>query len=109
VQRFLQSRSLRRPHQHASPELVDEDWVTVGDMDEHARWIRNEHQLLDLLGDELKRQCVVVDGPVSKGGEKDDLIKAVMAKQGDFVAVIDPEGRFKRLIDRAALLQKNCA
>jgi hypothetical protein len=106
IQRFLQTRSVRRPHRHTSPEVLDADWISLGDVDEHAHWIVNERQLLDFLGDDLKRQCVVVDGLVSKGGDKDDLTKAVMSKQGDFVAVIDPEGRFKRLIDRAALIHK---
>jgi hypothetical protein len=77
--------------------VLDADWVPLGEVDEHAHWIGNERQLLDLLGDDLKRQCVVVDGPVSKGGDKDDLTKAVIARQGDFVAVIDPEAPFQTL------------
>ena len=42
-------------------------------------------------------------------GNSDDLTKAVLAKQGDFVAVIDQEGRFKRLLDRGALVVRIAA
>ena len=77
-----------------------------GNMDEHARWITNERQLLDLLGNDLRRQYIVLDGTATGGGKSDDLTKAALAKQGDFVAVIDPEGRFKRLLDRDALLER---
>ncbi len=107
VQRFLQTRSLRRPHQDPQPGVLsDADWVHLGNMDEHARWITNERQLLDLLGNDLRRQYIVLDGTATGGGKSDDLTKAALAKQGDFVAVIDPEGRFKRLLDRDALLER---
>jgi uncharacterized iron-regulated protein len=57
VQRFLQTPILRRPHQEPLPrELPDANWVQLGEMDEHARWIENERQLLDLLGDDFRRQ-----------------------------------------------------
>ena len=107
VQRFLQTASIKRPHQDAPAGAPpDPDWVQLGDMDEHARWIKSERQLLDLLGDDLRRPYIVVDGTAPATGNSDELTKAVLAKQGDFVAVVDHEGRFKRLLDRGALLER---
>jgi hypothetical protein len=103
VEHFLYAPSLKRPHQKM-PFGDLPDPVQLRDMDEYAHWIKNERQLLDLLGD-LRRQCIVVDGTAPAVGG-DDLTKAVLAKQGDFVALIDPEGRFKRLLDRTALLER---
>lgn len=106
VNRFLQAPSLRRPHRIASPwESWPEDWVQLGDVDEHARWIQDERQLLDLLGDQLRRQRIVVDGT----SQDDDLTKTALLKRGDFVAVTDSEGRFIRLLDRTALLENVAA
>jgi len=110
VNRFLQCPRLKRLHKVPSPseppDPDQENWVRLGDVDERAQWIRNERQLLDLLGDGLRRECVVVDGTTFAAGSSDSQTKAVLAKQGDFVAVIDSEGRFKRLIDREALLER---
>lgn len=110
VQGFLQSGSLRRTHQTPPAGVPsDTNWLQLGDMEEHASWLENERQLLDLLGDDLSRQHLVMEGTAFAAGNSDDLTKAVLAKQGDFVAVIDQEGRFKRLLDRGALVVRIAA
>lgn len=109
VSAFLQSPRLKRLHKvppGEGTEPDEDDWMQLGEVDERARWIRNERQLLDLLGDDLRRQYVVLDGNAIAPNNADDQTKAVLSKQGDFVAVIDSEGRFKRLIDRRALLER---
>jgi len=96
---FLGNSVVRRPHDE---EALDKEWVHLDTFDEHARWIQGERQLLDLLGDKLLREAIVADS-ISDG---QDLTSAVLRKRGDFVALTDTEGRFKRLVDRAALLEK---
>lgn len=98
VNRFLESPDLRRPHTAA---IADKEWVQLDSVDEHAEWIKDERKLLDLFGDALRRDRVVDN---STSGE-DMIEKAVLRKAGSFVAVTDSEGRFDRLIDRAALLE----
>lgn len=101
VNAFLQSPSLRRPH---DPQATA-DWVHLKTADEHAQWIRDERQLLDLLQIDLSREHLVVDAHV----DNEAILKAVLRKRGNFVALIDAEGRFERLIDRAGLLEKVAA
>jgi len=62
----------------------------------------NERRLLDLIGEDLRREQVVE----SSTNEDKDLEKAVPRKRGTFVAVTDPEGRFCRVIDRATLVDR---
>lgn len=98
VQRFLQSPAVRRPH---AASADSSEWVQLDTHDEHAGWIKDERQLLDLLGSGLSRQKVI-----HTGMDDDALVKEVLRQQGEFVALTDAEGRFERLIDRAALLEK---
>jgi hypothetical protein len=98
VNRFLKNPDLRQPHDGEEPA---EDWVRLKTVDEHAHWIKGERHLLDLF-DGLYQEHVVADSTT----DDEDLQKMVLRKRGDFVAVTDPEGRFIRLIDRAALLEK---
>jgi len=97
VRRFFENTNIRRPK-----SALDKDWINLGEFDEHARWIKDEQGLLDLMGDALRRENVVDNS----GTEQGFFEKAVLQKQGDFVAVIDPEGRFERLIDRSALVAR---
>ena len=125
VTRFLASPRLRRPHvaatqtpaagqTPAAAEVADAEWVQLESVDqqghpilvdEHARWIENERQLVDRLGDDLSRECVVLEQTT----DEQDLIKAILRRRGDFVAVTDRDGRFDHLIDRSALLEKIAA
>lgn len=97
IQRFLQSPAVRRPHDASAN---DPEWVHLEKHDEHAAWITSERQLVDLLGD-LNRQKVS-----DPGLDDEALVKAVLRQPGEFVALTDAEGRFDRLVDRAALLER---
>jgi hypothetical protein len=99
VNRFLQTPDLRRPHT-ATP--LDKDWIQLGTVDEHAEYIKDERHVLDLIGDALRRDQVVDNST----NQADVLEAAVLRKRGSFVAVTDLEGRFDRLIDRIALLER---
>ena len=102
VNRFLQNPNLRRPRK--APPL-EEDWVQLGAAEEHARWIKDERDLLDLIGDDLCREQIF-----DKSTTDDEFLeKTVLQKRGTFVAVTDSEGRFNRLIDRTALLERVAA
>jgi hypothetical protein len=103
VNRFLENPNLRRPHNEAAPR--DAGWVQLDDTDEHARWIVGERELVDLLGNNLSRQKIILD----PGAVDDVLVKSVLRQQGNFVAATDAEGRFGHLIDRRALLDKVAA
>mgnify|MGYP005852243507 CR=1 FL=1 len=112
VKRFLENPNLRRSHdtttsvdkdpRSAGDSLEEENWVHLGTVDEHANWIKNERHLLDLMGEDLRREQIV-NNLTSEDG---NLEKAVLSKRGSFVAVTDSEGRFLRLVDRAALIEK---
>jgi hypothetical protein len=98
AQRFLQSPAVRHPlDSSADPS----EWVGLGSHSEHAQWIQDERRLVDLLGNGLSRQTLI-----DAGMDGDALVKAVIRKGGEFVAVTDAEGRFERLIDRTALLER---
>jgi hypothetical protein len=102
VGRFLENPNLRRPHNAAA---LDENWVHLSAVDEHAHWIEGERNLLDLLGDDLRREYVGDSSTI----DDEILEKAVLRKRGSFVAITDPEGRFTRLIDRGALIERVAA
>ena len=103
VNRFLEDPNLRRPHNDAVPR--ETDWVQLDAIDEHARWIVGERELVDLLSNDLSRQKIILDPSVAD----EVLVKAVLRQQGNFVAATDAEGRFDHLIDRGALLDKIAA
>ena len=102
VNRFLASPEMRGPNERGK---LKPGWVRVNTVDEHARWIKDERDLLDLFGDDLRREQIVVNSKI----DNDAQLKATLRKRGDFVALTDPEGRFIRLIDRLALLEKSAA
>jgi hypothetical protein len=99
VNSFLQNPKVRRSHDVTAQ---DKDWVHLCKFDEHARWIKDERDLLDLIGDELRRELIVDNSTI----DDRELEKAVLRRRGNFVAVSDGEGRFNRLIDRAALIER---
>jgi hypothetical protein len=113
VNRFLNNPNLRRPHDAPSgdagikpaEQVLNDDWVKLDKTDEHARWIEGEQHLVDLLGNNLSRQKIILD----PNALDEVLVKSVLRQQGNFVAATDAEGRFDHLIDRGALLDKVAA
>lgn len=99
VNQFLQNPSLRRPH---TTVTQDKDWIQLGAVDEHAEYIKDERHLIDVIGDGLRRDHVVE----SSTNQEEVIETVILHKRGNFVAVTDSEGRFERLIDRRALLEK---
>jgi hypothetical protein len=55
-----------------------------------------------LLGDALDTSCAI-EGPIAKQG---DLREQVLQLTGDFVAIVGPENRYLRLIDRRASVER---
>jgi hypothetical protein len=99
VSNFLNNPQIRRP---LSTGNGDKDWVRFREIEEHARWISGEKELKRLLEAELKRECLV-----ENANEEPRVIeRAFLRKNGDFVAQVDSDGRFLRLIDRNALVEK---
>lgn len=72
---------------------------------EHAVWVKTEAIFNGVLRDAVRQDACVVDQP---GWKHADRLAAVLAKEGEFVALLadHPRGRFSRLIDRAALLDR---
>jgi hypothetical protein len=99
VNAFLQNPDMRRPHLEG---LKDDDWTQLDQADEHARWIPDERRLLDLLGENLVRQLVTIDQTT----DSDALVRTVVRHKGSFTAVVDTDGRFKKIIDRVAILER---
>jgi hypothetical protein len=110
VNRFLDNPNLRRPHNTSSGDAgikptqqgPNDNWVQLDKTYEHARWIEGERQLVDLLGDNICRQKIILD----PSAVDEVLVKSVLRQEGNFVAATDAEGRFDHLIDRRALLDK---
>jgi hypothetical protein len=99
VNAFLQNPDMRRPHLEG---VKDDDWTQLDQVDEHARWIPDERRLLDLLGENLVRQLV----PIDQTTDSDALVRTIVRHKGNFTAVVDADGRFKKIIDRVAILER---
>jgi hypothetical protein len=99
VSNFLNNPQIRRP---LSTGEEDKYWVRFREVEEHARWISDEDELKRLLEGELKRECLVENATE----EPRVVERAFLRKNGDFVAQVDSDGRFLRLIDRNALVEK---
>ena len=69
--------------------------------EEHARLIENERDLVDLIGEDFHREQVTNKEGLDSEALKDEMLR----KRGSFVALTDPEGRFRDLINRSALLE----
>jgi hypothetical protein len=99
VSSFLNNPQIRRP---LSAGEEDKDWVRFSEVEEHARWVSDEDELKRLLEGELNRECLVENATE----EPRVVERAFLRKNGYFVAQVDSDGRFLRLIDRNALVEK---
>jgi hypothetical protein len=87
--------------QGTSPGEPD-DWVKLDEqMWEHATWLTGA-QMETLLEVLLERNWI--EHQPDKSAE--DQVAAVIAQDGQFVALCEPGGRFRGLVDRNALIQE---
>ena len=68
---------------------------------EHAEWI-TDSKLSHLLGTILSSERI----EETLKAEPENLLAAVLAKSGDYVAMVDEDGRFSTLVDRAVLIDE---
>jgi hypothetical protein len=83
-------------------EPVSPEWIKLSEQTwEHAKWLNGPRleRLLDVL---LERSWI----EQQPGRSADDEVAAVIAQDGRFVALCEPGGRFRGLIDRDALVQE---
>ena len=85
-------------------------WVRLGNApapgqvrEEHAQWIKDGGHLSKILGDTLQFPSLV-EGPDTLA--KDLERRAVLTDADHFVAVVDDDKRFKRLLDRRAVIER---
>jgi hypothetical protein len=104
---YLASPLISRTVASIQPE--EKEWLRLGDAgdgtvrEEHAQWIKDADHLSRILRDALKTPSLVeVPGTSGKDLER----QAVMTDDGEFVAILDPEGRFKRLLNRRTVVER---
>ena len=94
--------------EQATPDHVDEwESLTSGSVtyQEHAQWITRT-LLEEILGDALRKDeknAWVEDSPDISQVER---VQAILRRSGSFIALVDKDRVFKRLIDREALLEQ---
>jgi hypothetical protein len=96
---YIQSPPVALP-----PDQVE--WVALPDTQpptmERARWINGDVIDRDLR-DVIDRDSWITDDPDVTASER---VRAILRREGRYVAILAPDGRFKDLVDREALLEK---
>ena len=107
IRNFLESIRARP----AAGQVLDESlpapsgWIPLGDGSvEHAKWLDGA-RVERLLGSDLTTSCVVL----LPNQAINELTCAVLRAPGRFIAVVDADGKFLNLIDRAAVLENLAA
>jgi hypothetical protein len=100
IQQFLALVRSPVPPMDGSPDKLE--WLSIGNAQtfEHAKWV-NGNRIETLLGSDLNRARVTL--PPNK--TISDLVSPVLAQQGRFVAVLDPDSTFLCLVDRHKVLE----
>ena len=86
-----------------APSRTDE-WVQLNGYRERAEWVT-----VALLRDLLPAEHFDQQMPEMRDDPQAKRVRAVLRRRGPFVALVDPDGRFKRLVDRGALLEEAAA
>jgi hypothetical protein len=103
---YLQSDLIKRVR--PATAAAEPNWVQLRPPDdgqvreEHAEWISGGAHLEAILGEALAF-ARVVEGPDMPPRE---VMRQAVLKSGAFVAVIDTDGRFARLLNRTAILEQ---
>jgi hypothetical protein len=106
AQQYLTDSRIRRERSKGSP--AETGWVQLRETDsgnireEHARWISSGADLDDLLGDVITRPQVIY----TSGTKARQLNRDAVLQGGQFVAVVDGEGRFQYLLHREAVVEQ---
>lgn len=90
---------------------AEDDWVTLGKVpgdeskirQERASWIRNGAHLERILRDALACPSLTDPGGTSL---RDLQTRIVLSDPHDFIAVVDNQGRFKRLFNRREIAER---
>ena len=106
AQQYLTDSRIRRERVKGSP--AENGWVQLRETEagnireEHARWISSGADLDDLLGDIITRSHVVY----ASGTKARHLNRDAVLQGGQFVAVVDGDGRFQYLLHRGAVVEQ---
>jgi hypothetical protein len=106
AQQYLNDSEILRNRPKNSPS--DPGWVQLREIadgnvqEEHARWIGSGAELDNLLGDALTRPHVIE----TSGASIRQLNRHAVLKSGQFVAVVDGDGRFLRLLHREVIVDE---
>lgn len=95
---------LEQIQMNEQPNSEEENqWVKLGDQQiwEHARWIDGA-KLIRILGNDLQASWV----PYSPDVPPTDQAKAVLRREGPFIAIVEDGRVFRELVDRQALIEK---
>ena len=103
---YLTDGQIRRERPKAAS--AEPGWVRLRELDdgnvreEHALWISNGAHLDDLLGRALTRPHIVETAGITAR----QLNRQAVTAGGPFVAVVDVEGRFLRLLHRETIVEQ---
>jgi hypothetical protein len=92
--------SLQRANQLADPQ-----WVKLGGgRAEHAQWVTGS-----MIRSLAPQECSDGWAPLLRDASRAQQTRAVLRRRGALVALVHPDMRFARLVDRAALLEQMAA
>jgi hypothetical protein len=102
---FMKNSEIQQPPK--SPPDDSEGWVSLTKSDgnqvmEHAHWLDLEI-LSNICGSSINYEAWVEADPDKSKTKK---IRAILRRQGRFVALVDKDRRFKDLIDRSSVLEE---
>jgi hypothetical protein len=103
-EQFLQEVQLAQPPGAADQQA---DWLKLPDIQnrlttwEHASWLTASDLIDGALRDAVRPDAYVVD---NHAWPADERIRTVAQARSDFVALVSPDRRFERLVDRRSLL-----
>lgn len=84
-----------------------DDWVMIRSSNgllhaEHALWIQNKEHLVSLMEDAINTASLIETSSM----KRDYLREQILREHDDFVAIVDQDDQFRRLVDRRAILER---
>lgn len=88
------------------PASPQKEWTVIDDQPtqyEHARWLTGTY-LTDIMSPQLLREddWIIVE----PGMDEEKHVMDVLSRSGDFVAIVNNDRRFRRLIERRLVLEE---